>query len=97
MDVLGPGLTGPVAAVVLAELATPAEDLLCAVREPGGVQREDKLAALGDRVPRPVIDASTSDPLGDVMLDKLGLLKVCLLYTSPSPRDKRQSRMPSSA
>ena len=24
-------------------------------------------------------------------------LSVCLLYTSPSPRDKRQSRMPSSA
>ena len=27
----------------------------------------------------------------------LGLFKPCLLYTSPSPRDKRQSRMPSSA
>ena len=26
-----------------------------------------------------------------------GELKTCLLYTSPSPRDKRQSRMPSSA
>ena len=26
-----------------------------------------------------------------------GLFKGCLLYTSPSPRDKRQSRMPSSA
>ena len=25
------------------------------------------------------------------------LLHDCLLYTSPSPRDKRQSRMPSSA
>ena len=25
------------------------------------------------------------------------LLNGCLLYTSPSPRDKRQSRMPSSA
>ena len=25
------------------------------------------------------------------------LYMVCLLYTSPSPRDKRQSRMPSSA
>ena len=25
------------------------------------------------------------------------LLQSCLLYTSPSPRDKRQSRMPSSA
>ena len=24
-------------------------------------------------------------------------IEVCLLYTSPSPRDKRQSRMPSSA
>ena len=24
-------------------------------------------------------------------------IKTCLLYTSPSPRDKRQSRMPSSA
>ena len=24
-------------------------------------------------------------------------LSTCLLYTSPSPRDKRQSRMPSSA
>ena len=25
------------------------------------------------------------------------LAVICLLYTSPSPRDKRQSRMPSSA
>ena len=25
------------------------------------------------------------------------VLGICLLYTSPSPRDKRQSRMPSSA
>ena len=28
---------------------------------------------------------------------KIGLSGTCLLYTSPSPRDKRQSRMPSSA
>ena len=27
----------------------------------------------------------------------LAELQACLLYTSPSPRDKRQSRMPSSA
>ena len=33
---------------------------------------------------------------GDVTV-KGGNLKFCLLYTSPSPRDKRQSRMPSSA
>ena len=30
-------------------------------------------------------------------LYQLGMRKPCLLYTSPSPRDKRQSRMPSSA
>ena len=28
---------------------------------------------------------------------KYGAYEDCLLYTSPSPRDKRQSRMPSSA
>ena len=28
---------------------------------------------------------------------KKKLIPFCLLYTSPSPRDKRQSRMPSSA
>ena len=27
----------------------------------------------------------------------VAVLEACLLYTSPSPRDKRQSRMPSSA
>ena len=27
----------------------------------------------------------------------MSLINICLLYTSPSPRDKRQSRMPSSA
>ena len=30
-------------------------------------------------------------------LDNVINIKSCLLYTSPSPRDKRQSRMPSSA
>ena len=28
---------------------------------------------------------------------KISKFIICLLYTSPSPRDKRQSRMPSSA
>ena len=33
-------------------------------------------------------------PMGDVLA---GPLKDCLLYTSPSPRDRQKSRMPSSA
>ena len=37
--------------------------------------------------------------LGNAFVGDKGasLLPRCLLYTSPSPRDKRQSRMPSSA
>ena len=37
-----------------------------------------------------LIDDNTS-------VEELRQLSICLLYTSPSPRDKRQSRMPSSA
>ena len=32
-----------------------------------------------------------------VVLNKIAKLNNCLLYTSPSPRDMRRSRMPSSA
>ena len=32
-----------------------------------------------------------------VPADSIEAHRICLLYTSPSPRDKRQSRMPSSA
>ena len=37
------------------------------------------------------------DELMEIRKHVLEYLKTCLLYTSPSPRDKRQSRMPSSA
>ena len=37
-------------------------------------------------------DVSLSTPRG-----KFDVYKICLLYTSPSPRDQRGSRMPSSA
>ena len=37
------------------------------------------------------------DQISDLALAVERILTPCLLYTSPSPRDKRQSRMPSSA
>ena len=46
------------------------------------------------------IGLSSRCPLNGVSYDKQSIIKKidsCLLYTSPSPRDKRQSRMPSSA
>ena len=42
-----------------------------------------------------VIDMDGYDPSGFSSLKRV--LIICLLYTSPSPRDKRQSRMPWSA
>ena len=43
-------------------------------------------------------DAMTLDEFYTLMTDSEATKKItCLLYTSPSPRDKRQSRMPSSA
>ena len=35
--------------------------------------------------------------LGDTMAGLLAIFNICLLYTSPSPRDRQKSRMPSSA
>ena len=34
---------------------------------------------------------------GDTIKVDQSLITVCLLYTSPSPRDRQKSRMPSSA
>ena len=41
---------------------------------------------------------SDGEPIDiDLLIETLIDKNICLLYTSPSPRDKRQSRMPSSA
>ena len=47
-----------------------------------------------------VLTPSLASDMSSLSLDPSGYSAVsynCLLYTSPSPRDKRQSRMPSSA
>ena len=41
--------------------------------------------------------AELGDDLADFFAQKVGRKAVCLLYTSPSPRDSTSSRMPSSA
>ena len=57
---------------------------------------KDKISILGDIIIKNLCEIF--DPEIPVNIYDLGLIyDVCLLYTSPSPRDKRQSRMPSSA
>ena len=51
----------------------------------------EKCSLLGIKNPLIVTDKGSAD------LPFIEKLETCLLYTSPSPRDKRQSRMPSSA
>ena len=43
------------------------------------------------------VHGSAPDIAGKNIANPIAMLLSCLLYTSPSPRDKRQSRMPSSA
>ena len=52
--------------------------------------------AEGDRNP-PTFDPETHSVTIPEAFKKSYNAYICLLYTSPSPRDKRQSRMPSSA
>ena len=43
------------------------------------------------------IESIELDELMTTRNNRSGIINTCLLYTSPSPRDMRRSRMPSSA
>ena len=78
-----------------------------------GLNPENEAGEVVSSTPkRDIIDVSgapveppTDEEIERITQDVIGQLKsvydpeipTCLLYTSPSPRDKRQSRMPSSA
>ena len=60
----------------------------------------DKFVQKGNSILRPIhYPPIKTKPLGAERAAAHGDINLitCLLYTSPSPRDKRQSRMPSSA
>ena len=46
-----------------------------------------------------LVCAMKNDTISQVekLANKITKIRICLLYTSPSPRDSRKSRMPSSA
>ena len=66
----------------------------------GGVAA-DNILEITDSGDDPVtirrVEQEVSDFLSSRTIDRLIIYYACLLYTSPSPRDQRGSRMPSSA
>ena len=73
---------------------------VCDVIAPRWLRRRDTYALLDGCKAEVIASAREDDGGGRKPLVPLRLrewVKTCLLYTSPSPRDKRQSRMPSSA
>ena len=84
ISVSGPDGTGLAVAVI------PVPERLSLKAAAAALGRSRAQMATPDAVLR-----STGYVLGGV--SPLGQRTPCLLYTSPSPRDKRQSRMPSSA
>ena len=64
----------------------------------GEFEKAFETEVAGVRMRAPMMKIHTVAAGGGSVLEYDGArFKVCLLYTSPSPRDKRQSRMPSSA
>ena len=68
----------------------------------------DRLDAAREMVEGGPIDVLTGDYLAELTMsilynqqqsrgENMGYVGTCLLYTSPSPRDRQKSRMPSSA
>ena len=74
-----------------------------------GINKKDTMSDLAILTGATVINEDLGDGLDVINPDFLGscfksttsdtdtILQVCLLYTSPSPRDRQKSRMPSSA
>ena len=82
-------------------VAAPGEKLYAADNSPLQVTGATTFK-INDVPMRAIVTTSLSDDLliGWKDLQRLNIIPECfpcLLYTSPSPRDKRQSRMPSSA
>ena len=63
------------------------------------VKTDDEIRVLDRRIESGIdkTDFQRKEEMKNEIFMKMGQAKNCLLYTSPSPRDRTRSRMPSSA
>ena len=106
------GLGRGLGALIVDTAVTPASPEVVAQAEAGGIRllAIDRLAP-NPHQPRAQFDAAALDELAasirthgiiqpivvSTVPDQVDSFWICLLYTSPSPRDRTSSRMPSSA
>ena len=72
-----------------------AVNLLAGAKTQSNPENSVGVLCLAGKVPRVLV--TPTDDLGQVLNSVHGISVDCLLYTSPSPRDRQKSRMPSSA
>ena len=65
--------------------------------DPAVIREMGQLGLLGPTIPEEFGGAGLGHVAYGLAAREIERVDSCLLYTSPSPRDKRQSRMPSSA
>ena len=86
---------------IIGELAKPGRDPRDAFEKFAFASDIEKIADLkpGMKVPGIVTNVTAFGAFVDIGVHQDGLVHIsdCLLYTSPSPRDRQRSRMPSSA
>ena len=84
-------IAGRQKSILIADMDSTMIEQECIDELADAVGIKDKVSDITARAMRGEIEF---DP---ALRERVGLLKGCLLYTSPSPRDRQKSRMPSSA
>ena len=76
------------------DMISPKKRVRKAIIKPKNSEKSEKMAEkLEKPFPEPIIQQKIAEKLEKPFLEPI----ICLLYTSPSPRDRTRSRMPSSA
>ena len=94
---LGLGGKGANQAVAVARLGASLAFLGRIGRDAFGALAREQLAAFGVPLSQVTEDAAAGTGIAIISVDAAAQNCICLLYTSPSPRDRTRSRMPSSA
>ena len=82
--------------IIAADAMTP-EKMAFMIRHTSGVICAPMSNDRADALDLPLMVVDNTESMRTAFTVSVDLAQGCLLYTSPSPRDKRQSRMPSSA